>query len=99
MNKCTLLDCANTKILMYCIYLQYTPSVRYYIHSFVCRQTYMTFPSPGFNHYPFSNLKQKHKESVSSARQKRIGQVDSKLILTVGFRLEQTDTINVSPRT
>ena len=33
-NKCsTLLDCTNTDILMYCIYLQYTPSVRYYLHT------------------------------------------------------------------
>jgi len=32
-NKCTLLDCINTEILMYCIYLQYTHSVWYYLHT------------------------------------------------------------------
>ena len=43
-----ILDCTNTKILMYCIYLQYTPSVRYYLHTlYWCRHTYMTFPPPG----------------------------------------------------
>ena len=43
-NKCTLLDCTNTEILMHCIYLQYTPSVRYYLHTlFWYRHTYMTF--------------------------------------------------------
>ena len=46
-NKCTLLDCTNTEILMYCIYLQYTPSVRYYLHTlFWYKHTSMTFPPP-----------------------------------------------------
>ena len=45
--KCTLLDCTNTETLMYCIYLQYTPSVRYCLHTlFWYRQTYMTSPPP-----------------------------------------------------
>ena len=34
-----------TEIPFYCIYLQYTPSVRYYLHTvFWYRHTYMTFP-------------------------------------------------------
>ena len=50
-NKYALLHCTNTKILMYCIvyciYLQYTPSVRYLLHTlFWYGQTYMTFPLP-----------------------------------------------------
>ena len=46
-NKCTLLDCINTEILMYCIYLQYTPSVRYSLYTlFWYRHTHMTFPPP-----------------------------------------------------
>ena len=46
-NKCTLLDCTHTEILMYCVYLQYTPSVRYCVHTlFWYRQTYMTSPPP-----------------------------------------------------
>ena len=49
-NKCTLLDsqdCTNTEILMYCICLQYTPTVRCSLHTLVWyRHTYMTFPPP-----------------------------------------------------
>ena len=46
-KQCTLLDCTNTEILMYCIYLQYMPSVRYHLHPlFWYRHTYMTFPAP-----------------------------------------------------
>ena len=39
-NKCTLLVCTNTEIRMYCIYLQYTPSVRLTLHTlFLYRHT------------------------------------------------------------
>ena len=38
------LNCTNTEILMYRIYLQYTPSVRFYLHTlFWYGHTYITF--------------------------------------------------------
>ena len=49
-NKCTLLDCTNTEILMYCINLQYKPLVRYYLHTlFWYRHTYLMFPPLGLD--------------------------------------------------
>ena len=48
LNKCTLLDCTNTKNLLYCIHWQYNYSVPYYRRTlFWYRHTHMTFPPPG----------------------------------------------------
>ena len=43
-NKCTLLDCTNTEILMYCIYPQYTPSTLFwYRHTHKSSRTHNVF--------------------------------------------------------
>ena len=46
-NKCTLLDCTNTWILMYCIPTVHAFGLLLLIHTlFWYRHTYMTFPPP-----------------------------------------------------